>query len=70
MDPPPAAGGDASEFLDVDVDHVARMVVFVADDLAQGLAGGRVEVAQPVQASADQDAMEGQAVKGGFYRVP
>jgi len=43
--PPPAAGGDASELLDVDVDHVADAVVFVADDRAQRLAGGRIEVA-------------------------
>ncbi|MFE2034910.1 hypothetical protein ACFXBB_16920 [Streptomyces scopuliridis] len=42
--PPTAAGGDASEFLDVDVDRVAGALVFVADDVPQPLAGRRVEV--------------------------
>ncbi len=47
------------EFLDVDVDQVADPVVLVTDDFTQMLARGRVEVAQPVETSADQDAVDG-----------
>ncbi len=54
--PPAAAGRDASELLDVDVDQVANPVVLVANILAQLLAGRRVEVPEPVEASPHQDA--------------
>jgi hypothetical protein len=40
-----AAVGDVSELLDVDVDHRARVVVFVA---AHDLTGSDVDVVQPV----------------------
>ncbi|THA47123.1 hypothetical protein E6R62_32100 [Streptomyces sp. A1136] len=42
----PAAVGDVAEFLDVDVDEVARPVVFVAADR---LSGGPVQPGQAVQ---------------------
>lgn len=57
--PPAAAGRDASEFLDVGVDQVADPVVFVADDVAQLLAGRWVEVPEPVESSPHQDAVDG-----------
>jgi hypothetical protein len=68
-----AAGRDASEFLDVDVDQVANPVVLVADDLAKLLAGRWVEVPEPVESSPHQDALDGrrrdgdavQPLKGG-----
>jgi hypothetical protein len=57
--PPAAADRDAPELLDVNVDHVADAVMLVADDLAQLVAGWRIEVAQPVESSADEDAVHG-----------
>jgi hypothetical protein len=49
--PPAAAGRDASELLDVDVDQVTDPVVLVADDLAQLLAGRWIEVPESVESS-------------------
>lgn len=51
-----AAVGDPAELLDVDVDEFAGPVAFVAAD---DLAGGPVQVGQPVQAVADQNAVHG-----------
>jgi hypothetical protein len=57
--PPATTGGDATELLDVEVDQVADAVVLVADDLAQMLAGGRIEVAQAAEPSPDEDSVHG-----------
>jgi hypothetical protein len=54
---PATTGGDATELLDVDVDQVANPVVLVADDFAQLLAGGRIEVAQAAEPSPDEDSV-------------
>nr|BFE68405.1 hypothetical protein GCM10020092_017060 [Actinoplanes digitatis] len=53
---PAAAVGDVAEFLDVDVDQVARAGVFVAADR---LAGGPVEMGQAGDAGAAQDGVAG-----------
>jgi len=45
------------ELLDVDVDHVAGLVVLVPYDLAQPLPGGWVEVTQAVESPADEHAV-------------
>jgi hypothetical protein len=45
--------------LDVDVDHVAGVVPLVADDLALGLPGGAVHVAQAVHTVAFEDPLDG-----------
>jgi hypothetical protein len=51
-----AAVRDPAELLDVDVEEFAGPVAFVAAD---DLAGGPVQVGQPVQAVADQDPVHG-----------
>ncbi len=49
-----AAGWDAAQLLDVDADELAGPVTLVAAD---GLAGLAVEVGEPVEVVADQDAV-------------
>ncbi|WP_376766286.1 hypothetical protein [Actinomadura litoris] len=61
----PAASGDAPELLHVRMDQFARPVVLVADDLPQSLAGRRVDVAEPVEAAADQDPVDGRRRQDG-----
>jgi hypothetical protein len=47
---------DIAELLDIDVDQVAGMVVFLAADR---LAGGPAQVGQAADAAADQDGVHG-----------
>jgi len=54
MSSPSATTWDPTEFLDVDVDQRAGMVVFIAADHSPGLS---VESVEPVQATTDQHAM-------------
>jgi hypothetical protein len=53
---PAAAVGHVAELLDVDVEHGAWVIVFVATD---GLAGGAVDVGQAVDPAAGQDRVDG-----------
>ena len=51
-----AAVGDVPELGDINVEHLARGLVFVAADR---FAGDPVDVAQPVDPAADQDSVHG-----------
>lgn len=53
---PPATVGDVPELLDVDVQHVAGVLVLVP---AHGLPGGPVHMGEPVEPASDQDSVSG-----------
>ena len=54
VDPPPTTGADPPELLDIHMDQLTRAVALVAACLAQLLAGGPVQITQPVQTQPDQ----------------
>jgi hypothetical protein len=56
QEPVATPGRDVAQLLDVDVDQLAGMVVFVAADR---LAGDPIHIGQAADATADQDGMHG-----------
>ena len=62
-EPPPSAVGNVAQLLHVDVDHRPWMVVFVATD---GFAGDPVDMAEPVDAAAHQDRVDGRGGQTEF----
>jgi hypothetical protein len=70
QEPVATTGRDVAQLLDIEVDQVAGMVVFVA---AHRPAGGPVQIGQAADAAADQDGMHGrgsQANLGGDLGRP
>lgn len=54
---PTTASGDAAQFLDIDMQQIARARMLIVPDLAQLLARGRVQVTDATHPATDQDAM-------------
>ena len=54
-EPPTTTVGNVAELLHIDVEHRARMVVFVATD---GFAGSAVDVGEPVEMGIREDAVD------------
>lgn len=53
VDPPPAAIRNPAEFLHINMDQLARVIAFVADDVARD----PVQTRQPGQAVSDENGM-------------